>query len=330
MTMKATAQSCANIAFIKYWGRADHALRLPLNSSISMNLDRATTITTVAFDPALARDQVTILGESEDTSARAASRVTMHLDRIRNLAHIDLHARVVSQNSFPMGAGIASSASAFAALTFAAVTAAGLNLDERTLTILARLGSGSACRSIPAGFVEWHAAVTSDGSFAGQIAPPDHWDLRDLIAIVQTAPKKVGSTKGQEQVDTSPFAAARLSEAERALPVVREALLARDFVTFGEETEQEALRMHAVAMTARPSVLYWSPETMRVLHAVHQWRADGLPAYCTIDAGANVHVLCEGHHATTVEQELRALEGVQEVLANRPGPATQTLDAHLF
>lgn len=327
---KATARSCANIAFIKYWGRKDHALRLPLNSSISMNLDNATTTTTVAFDPSLAVDDVTVEGAEAELSAQAAKRVSQHLDRVRELAQFPHRARVMSRNSFPMGAGIASSASAFAALTAAAVNAAGLDLGERALTVLARLGSGSACRSIPAGFVEWHTADTGEDSFAEQIAPPEHWDLRDLIAIVQTEHKSVGSTRGHELVDPSPFAEARLAAAQRGLPVIREALLARDFETFGEETEQEAIRMHAVAMTAQPSVLYWSAETVRIIHAVRAWRAEDLPAYVTIDAGANVHVLCEGQHAAELEFRLRALPGVQDVIANRPGPATQIVDTHLF
>lgn len=324
---RATATSCANIAFVKYWGRKDHALRLPLNASISMNLDRATTTTTVQFDPALAADQVMI--EGVDVTPEAAQRVSQHLDRVRSLAVMQTRARVVSRNSFPMGAGIASSASAFAALTAAACAAAGLRLSERELTILARLGSGSACRSIPAGFVEWHAGDTSNESYAEQIAPPEHWDLRDLIAIVQTEHKKVGSTKGHELVDPSPFAQARLAEAERALPVIRDALLAHDFMTFGEETEQEAIRMHAVAMTSRPGLLYWSPETVRIMHAVHDWRAEGLASYFTIDAGANVHVLCLGDTASVIETRLRALPGVQDVIANRPGPGTHLTSDHL-
>ncbi len=326
---KATAISCANIAFIKYWGRKNDTLRLPLNSSISMNLDNATTTTTVVFDPALAADELTLEGEDAETTARAAGRVTQHLDRVREIARIPHRARVVSRNSFPMGAGIASSASAFAALTVAATAAAGIELDQHALSILARLGSGSACRSIPAGFVEWHAADTSELSYAESIAPPEHWDLRDLVAIVQTEHKLVGSTKGQALVDRSPFASVRLAEAERALPLVRDALLARDFDTFGIETEHEAIRMHVVAMTARPSVLYWSPETVRVMHAVRAWRAEGLPAYFTIDAGANVHVLCEGAHANELESCLRALEGVQDVIANRPGLGTRLIDTHL-
>ncbi len=326
---KATATSCANIAFVKYWGRKDHALRLPLNSSISMNLDNATTVTTVAFDPTLQEDIITIEG-MQQTPAKAVQRVNAHLDRVRTLAGIDARARVASRNSFPMGAGIASSASAFAALTVAACAAAGVSPDERQLTVLARQGSGSACRSIPAGFVEWHAADTSDESFAETIAAPEHWDLRDLIAIVQTEHKKVGSTKGHELVGPSPFATARLAEAQRAVPIIREAILARDFATFGEETEQEAIRMHAVAMTSRPSLIYWSAETIRIMHAVHQWRDDGLPAYFTIDAGANVHVLCLGADAPHIENALRTIPGVQDVIVNRPGPGTRLIDQHLF
>jgi diphosphomevalonate decarboxylase len=151
-----------------------------------------------------------------------------------------------------------------------------------------------------------------------------------LIALVQTEHKKVGSSKGHELVGPSPFADARLIAAERALPVVRGALLARDLVTFGEETEQEAIRMHAVAMTSQPSLLYWSPETVRIMHAVRAWRADGLAAYFTIDAGANVHVLCEGANAPELDSRLRALPGVLDVFINHPGPGTRLIGDHLF
>jgi diphosphomevalonate decarboxylase len=325
---RATATSCANIAFIKYWGRRDETLRLPLNSSISMNMDNATTTTTVAFDPSLTSDQVTI--QDVPTTVQAARRVSAHLDHIRALAGIETRARVESRNSFPMGAGIASSASAFAALTVAGCAAVGLHLDERALTVLARQGSGSACRSIPAGFVEWHAGQTSGESFAEPIAPPDHWDIRDLVVIVQTGHKSVGSSKGNELVHTSPFAAARLAEANRALPLIRAAILARDFATFGAETEQEAIRMHAVAMTSRPSLLYWSPATVRVMEQVRAWRATGRGVYFTIDAGANVHVLCQGADAPSFERELRVLPDVLDVIACAPGPGTRLAENHLF
>lgn len=326
--MKATAISCANIAFIKYWGRKDHGLRLPLNASISMNLNQATTQTTVLFASSLEADHVSIGGEH--TTGKAAQRVSDHLDRIRAQAGIEARAQVASQNSFPMGAGIASSASAFAALTVAACAAAGLQLDERQLSILARQGSGSACRSIPAGFVEWHTGDHSEDSYAEQIAPPEHWDIRDLITIVQSEHKKVDSSKGNELVHTSPFAGTRLAEANRALPIIRQAVLERDFVTFGEETEQEAIRMHVVAMTSRPSILYWSPETVRIMQAVRGWRDEGLSVYFTIDAGANVHVLCQGADSDGIEAKLRALPGVSRVIVNAPGLGTRLSEQHLF
>ncbi len=328
MAGKATAISCANIAFIKYWGRKDHGLRLPLNASISMNLDHATTQTTVLFDSSLEADDVSI--GSESAADKAAQRVSDHLDRIRTQAGITSRAKVSSQNSFPMGAGIASSASAFAALTAAACAAAGLQLDERQLSILARQGSGSACRSIPPGFVEWHTGDRSEESYAEQIAPPEHWNIRDLIAIVQSEHKKVDSSKGNELVNTSPFANVRLAEANRALPVIRRAILERDFIPFGEETEQEAIRMHAVAMTSHPSIFYWSPETMRIMQAVRGWREAGLSAYFTIDAGANVHVLCQQTEAELIGARLLALPGVSSVIANCPGPGTRLSEQHLF
>jgi diphosphomevalonate decarboxylase len=328
--MIATAISCANIAFIKYWGRKDNVLRLPLNSSISMNMDRATTTTTVVFKPELRTDQVIIQNVELDPESKSARRVIEHVDRIRALAKVQDPVMVVSENSFPMGTGIASSASAFAALTVAACTALQMEISERDLTILARQGSASACRSIPAGFVEWHTADTSEGSYAEQIAPPDHWDLRDLIAIVQTEHKKVDSSKGHELVDSSPFAAARLTAAERALPIIREGILARDFEPFGQELEQEAIRMHAVAMTSQPSLLYWSAATMTIMQAIRDWRADGLPAYFTIDAGANVHVICEGAHADELESLLRDLPGVKDVMINKPGPGIRLTDEHLY
>ncbi len=325
---KATAVACANIAFIKYWGRKDDALRLPLNASISMNLDRATTTTTVAFDPALERDEVVIEGMA--SGVEAVGRVSAHLDRVRGLAGITTRARVASRNSFPAGAGIASSASAFAALSAAGIAAAGVAMDERGLTVLARLGSGSAARSIPAGFVEWYAGDRSEDSYAEQIAAPDHWDLCDLIALVQTGHKEVASTRGHALVESSPFADARLAAAERALPVVRDALLARDFDVFGEETELEAIRMHAVAMSSRPSVIYWSPATLAIMLAVREARADGVGAYFTIDAGANVHVLCREDDAADLDTRLRAVPGVLDVLVNRPGPGIQWVSGHLI
>jgi diphosphomevalonate decarboxylase len=316
----AIAVAHSNIAFIKYWGNLDDDRRLPLNDSLSMNLSAAHTRTLVHFEPERREDWVVLDGETRFGPAR--DRVVAHLDRIRWRAGLAMAAVVRSQNSFPMGTGIASSASGFAALTLAASHAAGLDLPEAELSALARLGSGSACRSVPGGFVEWHAGDTESSSYAETIAPVEHWDLRDLVAVVERAHKAVGSSDGHRAARTSPFLAARQADVRERLPRLRRALLDRDFASFGPALEAEALSLHAVALTSRPPLLYWSDHTMRLLHQVAAWRAEGLPVYFTLDAGPNVHLLCEGVHAETLNAALSHLDYVELVLHNRPaGPA---------
>lgn len=324
-TGKATASANANIAFIKYWGNRDAQRRVPLNDSVSMNLDHATTTTTVAFDDHLEQDQV-LIADQEAVPA-AHTRVVDQMNRIRALAHMETHARVESHNNFPTAAGIASSASGFAALTLAGTRAAGLELGEKELSMLARQASGSASRSIPAGFVEWVTGSDIDQSYAASIAPPDYWDLHDIIAIVSGEEKTVSTTEGHNAAPTSLFLPERLN----ALPVrfhrVRRAILARDLSLLGPAIEDEAIEMHMIAMTSRPRILYWAPGTVRILHEVMRWRNDGLPVYFTLDAGPNVHLICEGKDADRVVELVRALPEVQQVIANAPGgPATITND----
>ncbi len=204
-SLSATAQASPNIAFIKYWGNLDSQLRIPANGSISMNLGGLTTHTTVTFDPNLAGDELLLGGKP--APSLALLRVSVLLDRVRLLAGSTLHAHVESANNFPAGAGIASSASAFAALSLAASAAAGLQLGKSELSRLARTGSGSACRSIPGGFVEWQAGHNHETSYAFSIAAPDHWDLVDCVAIVSHAHKRTGSSEGHHLASTSPLQA---------------------------------------------------------------------------------------------------------------------------
>lgn len=321
---RATAEAKSNIAFIKYWGNRDAARRIPLNDSLSMNLSRASTTTTVEFDEQLAEDEVRIGDAPVREAARA--RVVAHLDRIRAIAKITTRARVDSNNTFPSGAGIASSASGFAALTVAGTRAAGLQLTERELTMLARQASGSACRSIPAGFVEWVTSIDPGSSYAASIAPPEHWDLHDVIAIVSTDEKQVGSTEGHAAALTSPFLQNRLTALPVRLHRVRRAILARDLALLGPAVEEDAIELHFMAMTSRPPIYYWSPAMVRVIQAVQGWRADGLPVYFTLDAGPNVHLLCEGGHAEEVAARARAVEGVQQVMDNAPGGAASIIN----
>src|SRR5512139_1246441 len=219
----ATAQAFSNIAFIKYWGNRDDTLRIPSNGSISMNLEGLYTRTTVSFQPSLPFDELIINGH--EVTGAGLARISHMLDIIRGMANIHERAEVMSENNFPSGTGIASSASAFAALALAGSKAAGLNLSERELSRLARRGSGSAARSIPGGFVEWQPGTSDEDSFAFSIAEPSHWDLVDCVAIVSAAHKKTGSTEGHSIAPTSPLQTARIADAPRRLEICRDAIL---------------------------------------------------------------------------------------------------------
>ncbi len=321
---QATAQAGANIAFVKYWGNRDDALRLPLTNSLSMTLDTAVTITTVMFEQGLAQD-VLVLNE-QVVGGEALTRVARHLDHLRQLAGVSWRARVISRNTFPTGAGIASSASAFAALTVAAAAALGLSLSPRELSVWARLGSGSAARSIFGGYVELHTAARHEDAWAHPIAPPEHWRLADLVAVISREHKSVGSTGGHRLATTSPLNVARLAHVHTALAQARSAILARDLEMLGDVLEQDALTMHAVMMTSQPSLLYWEPGTVAVMHAVRRWRQEGIPAYFTIDAGPNVHIITEPAHVTALQDRLRELPFVQDVIVCYTGAGARLLD----
>ncbi|HSQ17594.1 MAG TPA: diphosphomevalonate decarboxylase [Anaerolineales bacterium] len=320
----ATAQSCPNIAFIKYWGDQDPCLRIPANGSISMNLAGLHTRTTVTFDPAFVTDTLQV--NNLPIAGPGLERVSDLLGRVRDMAGLSCYAAVESRNNFPMGAGIASSASAFAALSLAASTAADLKLSEMEVSRLARSGSGSACRSIPGGFVEWQAGSRDEDSYAFTIAPPEHWELVDCIVVISSAHKTVGSTAGHALALTSPIQPARVVDAPRRLQVCRKAILERDFQTFAEVIELDSNLMHAIMITSTPPLLYWQPATLAVMRLVQDWRQAGLPVAYTIDAGPNVHVLTLATWATEVAARLSQVEDVQQVLQASPGGAAYLLE----
>jgi len=319
----ATAIAHPNIAFIKYWGNRDAALRLPENGSISMNLEELSTRTQVTFDPNLPQDIFDLNGHRQSNSA--SQRVIAHLNLMRGLRGVGTKAYVKSENNFPIGAGIASSASAFAALTVAGIRALGIELHERDLTRLARRGSGSACRSIPAGFVEWYRGSNDMDSYAVSIAQPDHWDLSDLIVIIDEKHKSVGSTEGHELAKTSPLQPARVADADKRIERCRDAIQNKDFELLAETIEMDCNMMHAVMMTSTPSLFYWTPATLEIISAVRAWRKTGIPAAYTIDAGPNVHVICESEVEEVVKEKLAKCSGIKEILTAHPGEETRLL-----
>lgn len=316
-TLSAAATAHPNIAFIKYWGNQDEMLRVPVNGSISMNLGGLTTQTRVTFDSHLPEDIFDLNGVRQ--GGQVLKRVTSHLNLIRGIRGLAIHAHVLSENNFPTGSGIASSASAFAALTLAATSALGLQMSEKDLSRIARRGSGSACRSIPGGYVEWTAGSNDRDSFGFSIAAPDYWDLTDCIAILEPEHKKVGSTEGHALANTSPLQSARVEDVPRRLEICREAIQKRDFAELAEIMELDSTMMHAVMMTSTPPLFYWNPATLHLLRTVASWRKSGIPVAASVDAGPNVHLICETKSAPAVAKRLSGIPDVREVLLSPPG-----------
>ena len=325
--MKSTAIAPSNIAFIKFWGKKNDELRLPANGSISMNLSNLTTVTTVEFDKYLKSDQIQINNIKEN---QESSRCSTHLSRVRKLANINVFAKVISKNNFPTASGLASSASGFAALTLAASNAAGLKLSEKELSILARQGSGSASRSIPDGFVEWLDSETSEESYSISLHLPEFWDIADVVAIISTDNKKVPTSQGHKYASSSIFYQSRIPNIKNKIILLKKYLREKNFIEFGTILEHETLEMHAVMMTQTPSLIYWEPATLELIKIVMDWRDAGLQVFFTIDAGPQVHLICEKKNIAEVEKLLRKIKEVKQVIINYPSKGARLTNSHLF
>lgn len=324
---KTTIKASSDIALVKYWGKKDEVLRLPENGSISLILDGLDTVTTVEFDKSLKRDEIIIQGESEEGEA---GRVVKQLDRIREIADKKIYAKVVSQNTFPKGTGLSSSGSGFAALTIAATKAIGLELSERELSILARQGSGTACRCVCGGVVEWKDGNSSDTSFSESIFPPDYIDVRDVVVVVDEGKKLVSSTAGHATAGTSPFYKVRLENIASKLDKVRSAIKEKDFEKLGLLVENEALEFHSILLTSQPSMIAWYPGTIEVMLAVQAMRREGIAAYFTINTGFNVHVLTLPEYENEVRTRLDKLSLVLKTIVAKVGDKPQEQKTHLF
>lgn len=321
--LTATAAACPNIALIKYWGNRDHEYRIPENGSISFNLAGLTTQTTVTFDPAFEEDQLIINQEKIEDSG--LKRVTNFLKIVRQMSGKPYYAHVTSQNNYPMAVGIASSAAAFAALSAAASAAIGLTLSEKELSRLARRGSGSACRSIPRGFVEWVPGHSDQTSYAKSIAAPDHWELTDLIAVVTKKHKSVGSTAGHALAHTSPLQPARIADTQRRLSIVRQAILNKDFEALAEMVELDSNLMHAVMLTSNPPLVYWEPTTISIIKSVPIWRSENIHVCYTMDAGPNVHLICLKKDVKNIQEKLNEIPGLKDILIATVGEGTRLI-----
>ncbi len=306
--MRASAVAHPNIALVKYWGKRDLALNLPAVPSLSLTLDGYATHTTVERWDA---DEVWFAGARTDDA-----KVLRVLDLV---APGRPPLKVTTRNDFPTGAGLASSASGFAALVVAADAALGTGHSPEALSVLARRGSGSACRSIFGGLVVWPAGVRPDGLDSHGVPLDEGWDLRLLVAVVSDAKKAVGSTEGMERSrTTSPLYAAWVEHGQRDVDDAIAAVRARDLERLGAVMERSTFAMHGTMTSSTPPLLYWQPATVALLHEVFALRARGVPCWATMDAGPQVKVLCAPGSAETVAAALRPL--ALRVDAHAPGP----------
>lgn len=321
-----TAVAHPNIALAKYWGKRPYGHNLPAVPSLSVTLAGLSTETTVELDPALAEDELHLDGRAAD--AAATKRVAGLLARVRAAAGRAERARVRSANDFPTAAGLASSASAFAALALAARAAYGLDAPPEVVSDLARRTSVSAARSAFGGFVELRAGLEGDEDLAAiPIAPPEHWPLRVIIAVTREGPKDVSSSEGMKRtVDTSPYYPAWVEDAPALSARVRAAVLGRDLEALGAAAEASALRMHASAIAAAPGLLYWTGATVEVVAEVRRLRARGAPVFFTIDAGPHVKVFTLPEAEAAVTAALVAIPGVVRTLAAAPGGGARLVE----
>jgi diphosphomevalonate decarboxylase len=322
----AAVRAYANIALVKYWGKRDAALNLPAVGSLSITLEALATETQVRFDPNLAEDDISLNGER---SVKAARRISKTLDLLRDQAQISTKALVVSRNNFPTAAGLASSASGFAALVSAAAQALDLSVSDARLSEWARRGSGSAARSIFGGFVDMAHGIAVDGSdsIARPLHEASHWPLEVVIAITSEASKKVGSTVGMDHtMATSPYYSAWVDGAEADLAAARSAIAARDFDALAQVSEYSCLKMHASALAANPGVLYWNAATTNGIHTVRELRQQGVPVFFTIDAGPQLKAVCEPSATAQVKAALAAMPGVQRVITTAMGPGVTRIE----
>ena len=296
---QASAYAPSNIALSKYWGKREVSFNLPVTGSVSVSLAEHGTKTGLSVIDA-PQHQVTLNGEEVDASQGFATKISQWLERVLP-SHLKL--RVDTHNTVPTAAGLASSASGFAALTLATNSLMGWQLPEHHLSALARLGSGSASRSLWHGFVKWQAGEQSNGSDSIAFPLEPQWpQLRVGLLTVSSQTKAISSREGMARtIATSALYKQWPQQAESDLAIIEAAIEAGDFETMAVTAEHNAMSMHATMAAAWPPLVYWQPDSLTQMQKVWQLREQGLPLYLTMDAGPNLKLLFEDKYQSDVE-----------------------------
>jgi len=324
--MNATAKAHTNIALVKYWGKNDPKLNIPAVGSISITLKDLFTITTVELSSEIKSDKLWLNGKRADPFKER--RASNFLNLLRNKSGVKSFAKITSENNFPTGAGLASSASGFAALACAGSDAFKLKLSQIDKSILARMGSGSAPRSIFGGFVEMKRGSLPDGSdsYAVQLADENHWPLSVIIVVTAEHEKSIGSTEGMKITkESSPYYNSWIDSSETDLSQMKQAIKTQDFEKLGSISENSCLKMHALMFSSKPPLLYWNETTLSVIHHVRAIRKKGISTFFTIDAGPQVKILCDPKHVNSIESEMMTIPGVKRIHCTSIGPSAHLL-----
>jgi diphosphomevalonate decarboxylase len=313
---KITARAHTNIALVKYWGKENEDLIIPKNSSISLTLDEFYTDTSVIFNSNLKHDSFIINGKKVDSS-----RLNAFMNVIRSKANINLFAKVESTNHVPTSAGLASSSSAYAALSAAATKAAGLTLNDTELSKIARRGSGSATRSIFGGFAAWNKGNNDENSYGYSIQEDVVMDIKMIAIILDDQPKKISSREGMKiSVESSPYYSSWIQQTNNDFIKIKDAIYNNDFTILGKTAELNSMRMHSLTLSADPSYLYINSDSIKVINMVKELRQHNIECYYTMDAGPNVKIICQSLNANLIVDKLSKEFDSNQIKVSGPGP----------
>jgi diphosphomevalonate decarboxylase len=330
-----TALSHPNKALVIYWGNKNDTLRIPSRPSLSVTLqginhplDYIVSLRTIGSSE---RDKVIIDGIEDKGEIR--NHFTYHLNAMRGYTGFKDKLEVATRKSFPVGSGLAGSAASASALAEAFAGLIGKTADTRLKSIMARRGSGSASRSVFGGFVMWQKGNSDKSSYAEQLFDENHWDLRNVIAMVSSNPKKIRSIEGMKlSKKTCPeeFYSEFVSVAKDHIEQISTAVLERDIARLGVLYEKENYLFRQVCLRTTPSLDYWTKVTESILNKVANLRDEGVPAYAGTDAGPNVHVFTAPKHVERVIRTIQEVEGILDIIHCRVGKGSHLIEEHLI
>ena len=330
-----TALSHPNKALVIYWGNENDMLRIPTRSSLSITLQGISHpldyIVSLRTMPSSKRDSVIIDGIED--KGEIYSHFVHHLSAMRRYTGFKEKVEVTTRKSFPVGSGLAGSAASASALAEAFAGLIGKTDDTRLKSILARQGSGSASRSVYGGFVVWQKGNSDDSSYGKQLFNENHWDIRNVIAMVSSNPKKIKSIEGMKlSKKTCPeqLYSDFVRAANHHIEQISTALLERDLAKLGVLYEKENYLFRQICLKTIPPLDYWTKATHNILDEVANLRNDGIPAYAGTDAGPNVHIFTVPKHVERVIRTIQEVQGVQDIIHCRVGEGSHLIQEHLI